>query len=218
MVYRRPLSKGWAIPGGIVGIVLSGTTMGLGTAAEIYAKKVKNVIDEETDKEGDIDWYDVVHDHRHFKQNRKLSFIFGGISVGMTALGTPLVFLAGKSARNGDPRVRGMMGLRITSWIAYGLSLAVGVLGESLAIGPSHGYLALGVMASSAALGMVSILCMSLDAFISGVQASRAIRQDAMSNQRAENRKQFQWTVAAAPVVSSAGSLSGASVGVVGVF
>lgn len=67
-------------------------------------------------------------------------------------------------------------------------------------------------------MGVASILFMSIDAFVSGAQASRAIHQEAMSIQHAENIKLFQWTVAAAPVVSSAGGLSGASVGVVGVF
>ena len=186
VVYRRPLSRGWAIPGGALGVVFSGVALGLGIKSEI-------------------------------EREDPISMAYGGAVLGVMGLWTPLVFAAAKSARNGDPRVRGVVGLRITGWVTYGLAWASGI--SLIAMGLAEVTPPPGYIAATVAIGVASILCMSIDAFVSGAQAGRAIRQDAAAAaQHAENKKQFQWTVAAAPVMNTSGNLSGASVGVVGVF
>ena len=174
MVYRRPLSKGWAIPGGILGVIFSGAVLAFGSVSAIGFA---------------MDWSDNLS-----------AVILGPTTALLVAIGTPIVFAAAKSARNGDFRIRGMKGLRITGWVTYGLTLASAlslfVMGfADITVNGGH-------IAATTVLGVASILCMSIDAFVSGAQAKRAIHQDAMSNQHAENRKQFQWTVAAAPVVT----------------
>lgn len=146
VVYRRPLSRGWAIPGGALGVVFSGVTLGL---------EIKSEIEREND----------------------ISMAYGGATLGVMGLWTPLVFAAAKSARNGDPRVRGVVGLRITGWVTYGLAWASGV--SLIAMGLAEVTALPGYIAATTAVGVASILCMSIDAFVSGAQAGRAIRQDA---------------------------------------
>ncbi|GEM_PF-2031127 len=193
LAYRRPLSRGWAIPGGALGIVFSGLTLGFGLKSEI----------ESCDNNGDA------------------AIAWGAAATGILAVWTPVVFAAGKSARrSGDPRVRGVAGLRVTGWVTYGVTLASAVvlLGLGLAdVTVPDGYILLPTI-----MGTASILCMSIDAFVSGAQASRAIRQDAAANQHAElnlrPKKEILWTVAASPVVSANKKISGAAVGVMGMF
>lgn len=189
LAYRRPLSRGWAIPGGALGIVFSGVALGLGLKSEI-------------EREDDI------------------SMVYGGAATAVVALWTPLVFAAAKSARNGDPRVRGVVGLRITGWVTYGLTLACAV--SLIALGLAEVTAPPGYITATTVFGVASILSMSIDAFVSGAQASRAIRQDAAANQHAElnlrPKKEILWTVAASPVVSANKKISGAAVGVMGMF
>ena len=193
VVYRRPLSRGWAIPGGALGIVFSGVALGLG---------IKSEIENEAGNGGS-------------------SMAFGAAATGILAVWTPVVFAAGKSARrSGDPRVRGVAGLRVTGWVTYGLTLASAVV--MLAMGLADVEVPDGYILVSTISGVASVLFMSIDAFVSGAQASRAIRQDAAAAQRAElnakPQKQFQWAVTAAPLMNTSGNHSGAAVGVVGLF
>lgn len=193
--YRRPLSRGWAIPGGVLGIVFGGISLGLTAVSE-----------------------DIREDDE--------AMIWGGAATVLFAIWTPLVAKAARSARNGDPRVRGLVGMRVLGWIAYGGTLANAIVLLSLGLAevtPSEGHII-----ATGILGFASILCMSIDAFVSGAQAGRALREDrirAMSHRRMVDADQkflnreskVEWSVTPIPVMND-NRLTGAGLGVVGVF
>ena len=123
----------------------------------------------------------------------------------------PVVASGGSSAR-ADDRVSGLMGLRITGWVAYGLAMAnaISLVGFGVAdIAPPDGQLT-----ATGALGMASLVCFSIDAFVSGAQARRLAREAAPQAARDPG---VSWGVSVAPLWREA-KVDGAALGLGGTF
>jgi hypothetical protein len=94
------------------------------------------------------------------------------LGVGATVLvgaSGPIVAVGASSARQSG-QVKGAQGLRITGWIAYGLTLAdASVL---IAMGANEVEPVDGLITSVGALGALSLLSFSADAFFSAAEAS----------------------------------------------
>jgi hypothetical protein len=93
------------------------------------------------------------------------------LGIGATVLGgamIPIVAGGGSSARN-NPLVQGYPGLRLASWIVYGLSLADALL--AIGLGLSDIEVPTPVVGSIGLLGVLSTAGMTLDAFESASSA-----------------------------------------------
>ena len=133
---------GWAIPGSIVGF---------GGAALSLALAIGGEVTREEDVPG---------------MPLRVASLVTVAAVG------PITFVASGSARGTDPRVRGVMALRIIGWISYGVTLASGLglffMGEVTGDPPP----ALTV-AGTGVLGAASLSLFAIDALVAGRQGAR---------------------------------------------
>ncbi len=106
------------------------------------------------------------------------SIPLGATATVLMGAAVPIVAVGGASARH-HPEVRGLPGLRIASWISYGLTMADAVV--MLAFGVLEVDPGVGPILIATALGGTSIASMSIDALVSANQASRVAERQARS-------------------------------------
>jgi hypothetical protein len=153
-----PPQPGWAVGAGITGLVLAG---GVGLFAGLSSYHAETY--EGTDVVG----------------SPGVSLGLGITALTLVAVGVPIVAIGGGSAR-GHPQVRGARALRVLGWITYGgtmlssfILLSVSAYVKDNADERSRDQLSFpGWIAACGVVGGVSMLLMSLDAFISAGQSS----------------------------------------------
>jgi hypothetical protein len=99
--------------------------------------------------------------------------IIGAIATIFFAISAPIVAGGAGSARH-SRQVSGALGARIVGWILYGLTLASAVI--SVALGAAGLSVPIPLIVTLGGGGVLSLLCFTLDAFISAGQA-RALKE-----------------------------------------
>ncbi len=178
---------GWALGASITGFISAGVTMGLGTGSAILRGK-----------------------------GEKGPAVGMGVAatVLMGALG-PTVNAGSSSARDGTT-VGGSLGLRVTGWVLYGITLASSVSFMVMGLGfekPPHPA-QLGV---TGGLGGLSLTFFSIDALISRSQAIDYWRKGATADADRPSPG-LQLAPLITPVVSPADGVTGTSIGIAGRF
>jgi hypothetical protein len=118
------------------------------------------------------------------------SLPLGAAGLGLTIIFGPIVASGGSSSRRGAD-VHGVVALRIVGWIFYGLTIAGGL--AMVVMGIMEVAPPMPMFAVMAACDGVSMLSLSIDSLVAGIQAI------ARSNEASDNR---QSSLELAPVVS----------------
>jgi hypothetical protein len=179
---ERPLSDGWALGGGIMGLVTVAPFTGLGIAAALT------------------------------NEDTIPSVPLGGSATVLAAIVSPLVFGSGRSARRGA-MVRGVVGLRVTGWVSYGLCLGNAIV--MIALGLSDVFVPSWEIVLATVIGDISLISFSIDALVSHKQAKRAI--EAQVGNVSKSDSFLTLSPAVAPVKSESG-VTGGVLGLVGSF
>jgi hypothetical protein len=104
-----------------------------------------------------------------------LPTVLGGVDLLLAGAAFPIVAIGSGSATG----VPGFPALRIVSWIAYGLTLADGIV--EVALGASGAYIPDPVIISTVVLGTTALVCIATDAILTAGQAETA-QQAAMKS------------------------------------
>ncbi|MGI5864360.1 MAG: dickkopf-related protein [Myxococcales bacterium] len=125
---------------------------------------------------------------------------------------SPVVAGGAGSARS-DPRVDGLLGMRILGWTTYGLGMANALV--LVAIGLADGSPDTGLITLAGGLGLVSLVSLSIDAFVSGAEARRLARDELAATSTSDESPRLGLSIA--PLWRES-QLAGGMVGVGGVF
>ena len=128
----KPASTGWSMAGAIIGFGSAAFILALGGASEATVQ-----------------------------EGPELSGPLGGAMIVVTATAVPLTFVAGTTPRE-HPQVDGIAGLRVTGWIAYGITLVydLALLVTGLTVfdeGPPSGTIVLGALGGATAATFMAI-------------------------------------------------------------
>jgi hypothetical protein len=136
----------------------------------------------------------------------------GAGATGVTGVVVPIVAVGGGSARK-NPRVNGVLALRIVGWITYGLVMADAT--ALIAMGVAEVDPGMGPIVAGTALAGVSLISMSIDAIAGASEASASPEPRVASSPRLE----VSPFLAPLPRASRVGaSAEGGLVGVLGRF
>ena len=102
-----------------------------------------------------------------------ISLVLGGLAVTYAGVSIPLVAIGGGSARN-HPDVRGVLALRISGWIGYGLTMAESTIVLALVLESRSNLTYEQVNLAVASIGLLGSASAVLFAIDAGISASQA--------------------------------------------
>ncbi len=186
---------GWAVAAGIVGVTSSVLVLGLGiaSAATMCSPAPAGA---------------------YYYSCSSPSTALGASATAFLAAGVPVTAYGGSTARN-SPKANGIPALRVSGWVAYGLSI-VGAI-TLLAIEASGGDLAsagAGPILATALVGTASGVLFTADAFIGARQAKKL---GPVSLDMPRRQPSVVWTPTL-QVVQNDGRATGSTVGILGRF